>query len=80
MATQKPRTKEQRRARRHVPARSKSEAERELVAMLDALKRDALQFFFVGKFTAKKKLSNGATVKFEFTMPALDAAPEKGGA
>lgn len=76
MATQKPKTREQRRARRHMGSRAKTEAERELNAMLDALKRDALQFFFVGKFTAKKKLSNGAIVRFEFTMPALD---EKGG-
>lgn len=38
--------------------------------MLDAVKRDAWQYFGMGKFEARKRLPNGAVVKFSIKMPA----------
>lgn len=44
-----------------------------LGVMLRAIKRDAWQFFGMGKFSCKKKLANGAVVRFSITMPKLPA-------
>jgi hypothetical protein len=41
--------------------------------MLDAVKRDAWQYFGMGRFEAKKRLPNGAVVKLSITMPRLPA-------
>jgi hypothetical protein len=41
----------------------------ELNAMLDAIKRDAPDYFRIGKMAAKKMLSNGASVHVVITMP-----------
>lgn len=73
MATQKPKTKEQRRARRRATERGPSLpiAARELATMMDAVKRDWLSWFSMGRFTCRRKLSNGAVVRVEITMPAL---------
>jgi len=37
--------------------------------MLDAIKRDAWQYFGLGEFRTRKKLPNGAVVRFVIRMP-----------
>lgn len=71
MGIQKPKTKAQRRARREAMQQlSNLEVERrELNTMLDAVRRDADQFFKMGRFSAKRTLSNGAVVRISITMP-----------
>lgn len=39
--------------------------------MLNAIKRDADQYFRLGKFACKKGLPNGAIVRVSITMPRL---------
>lgn len=74
MATQKPPTREQRRARRVAAQRAKSPIEhRELERMLDAIKKDAASFFAMGEFRCRRRLSNGAVVRVVITMPAEEA-------
>lgn len=46
----------------------------ELLRMLNALRRDPTDYFALGKYRARKKLSNGAVVTFTVTMPAVKAA------
>jgi len=41
--------------------------------MLDAVKRDAWQYFGMGEFRAVKKLPNGATVRIVIRMPKTPA-------
>lgn len=47
----------------------------ELNVMLEAVMRDAGTYFRMGRFRAKKKLSNGATVTVEIRMPDSTAKP-----
>jgi hypothetical protein len=49
----------------------KDRSQRELDVMMNAIKRDAHQFFGMGKFSAKKLLDNGAVVRVSITMPNL---------
>lgn len=42
-----------------------------LAVMLDAVKRDAEQFFSMGEMRAQKKLPNGAVVTLKIRMPPL---------
>lgn len=54
----------------HAPGDTKTrDARVELNAMLDAVKRDALEYFGVGKMRAKKTLANGAVVTLSISMP-----------
>lgn len=51
--------------------RAKESSSVELGRMLDVIKRDGEQLFRLGKFTCKKKLSNGVVVRVSLTMPRL---------
>lgn len=75
MATQKPTTKQLRRARRRATERDPAApvAARELATMMDAIKREWPSWFGMGAFKCRRKLSNGAIVRVEITMPALPA-------
>lgn len=58
---------------RAVPSQSSDpndQARKELDTMLTALHRDRDQFFAVGTFACKKKLANGAVVRFSIVQPS----------
>jgi hypothetical protein len=41
--------------------------------LLDAVKRDIMDRFKLGRFACKKKLANGAVLKLDLRMPHLSA-------
>jgi hypothetical protein len=56
--------------KRPKPLAPAAAAEIDLGVMCDAIKRDASQFFHMGRVRARKKLANGAVATFTLVMPA----------